>query len=271
MPEPASAASAGAATQGELWSADPTGWARSAESRIRPLYEAVLPRLGLGPGVSLLDAGCGAGLFASLAAASGADVCGLDVARGLIEHARRRVPEAVFVLGELEQLPFQDQAFEVVTAFNSLIYASDPRVALAELVRVTAPDGLVVLTFGCGPEQASCAEIIDALRATLPASGATPHAASVVLTDVKQMRALLEQAGLSAIEQDDVSFSWTFADLDDAVDAQLPAGPIVDVARQVGDEAVRRALRSFFEQRVRVDGSVVMDVVFRCATAVARR
>ena len=66
--------------QGELWSADPDGWARGAESRLVALYEAVLELLAPLAGTRLLDAGCGAGLFASLAAERGAEVHGLDAA-----------------------------------------------------------------------------------------------------------------------------------------------------------------------------------------------
>lgn len=57
--------------QGELWSADPDGWARGAESRLVPLYEAVLELLAPLAGTLLLDAGCGAGLFASLSTERG--------------------------------------------------------------------------------------------------------------------------------------------------------------------------------------------------------
>ena len=128
-----------ATVQGELWSSDPRGWAESAEGRIRPLYERVLERLHPLPGTRLLDAGCGSGLFAELAAQGGADVIGLDAAPGLVEYARRRRPAASYVVGDLERMPFGDGAFDVVTAFNSVLYAADPRRALAEIARVTAP------------------------------------------------------------------------------------------------------------------------------------
>src|SRR3954451_3374367 len=127
--------------QGELWSSDPRGWAESAEGRIRTLYERVLERLDLRPGARLLDAGCGSGLFAELAAQAGADVVGVDAAPGLVDYARRRRPTAGFVLGDLEHLPFRDGAFDVVTAFNSVLYAADPRHSLSEIARVTAPWG----------------------------------------------------------------------------------------------------------------------------------
>ena len=54
----------------------------------------------------MLDVGCGAGLFCGLAAERGAVVTGLDAARGLLAHARERVPEATLTQGDLEALPF---------------------------------------------------------------------------------------------------------------------------------------------------------------------
>lgn len=115
------------------------------------------------PGTRLLDAGCGSGLFAELAAQGGADVIGLDVAPGLVEYARRRRPAAGYVVEDLERMPFGDGAFDVVTAFNSVLYAADPRRALAEIARVTAPSGRAVVTVGAGPEQAESAALIDPL------------------------------------------------------------------------------------------------------------
>src|SRR5690348_3111290 len=143
-----------APVQGELWSNDPQGWAETAEGRIRPLYERVLERLDLTPGTRLLDAGCGAGLFAALAAQRGADVVGLDAAPGLIEYARHRRPAARYVVDDLEHMPFGDGAFDVITGFNSVLYAADPRRALAEIARVSAPSSRLVVTVGAGAEQA---------------------------------------------------------------------------------------------------------------------
>ena len=40
--------------QGDLWSANPAGWAEQAEAKQRPLYEAVLDRLDPPPGTALL-------------------------------------------------------------------------------------------------------------------------------------------------------------------------------------------------------------------------
>ena len=72
---------------------------------------------------------------------------------------------------------------------------------------------------------------------------------------------------LKEVQRRDVEFSWAFASLDDAIGAQFPAGPVVDISRQVGVDEVRRVLGEFFAPRVRSDGSVIMDVVFRVVVA----
>jgi hypothetical protein len=125
----------------------------------------------------------------------------------------------------------------------------------------------VVLTWGCGPEQASCAELLDALRTAIPTGERTPHQKSLTLTDDRQRSAAMATAGLDEVGRRDVEFSWTFCDLDEAVSAQLAAGPVVDIGRQAGVAEVRRVLGEFFAPRIRPDGSVLMNVVFRCVVA----
>src|SRR5436305_1637537 len=129
--------------QGRLWSVNAADWAERHERNTEPAYIAALDALGVGEGTRLLDVGCGAGWALRLAADRGADVTGLDAAPGLLEYARRRVPGATLVQGELQTLPFADRAFDAVTGFNSFQYAADPVAALCEARRVTARGGRV--------------------------------------------------------------------------------------------------------------------------------
>ncbi|HEY6747167.1 MAG TPA: class I SAM-dependent methyltransferase [Mycobacteriales bacterium] len=252
-----------ATVQGELWSSDPVGWAETAEGRIRPLYDRVLELLRLRPGTRLLDAGCGSGLFAELAAQRGADVMGLDAAPGLVEYARRRRPAARYVVEDIERMPFRDGAFEVVTAFNSVLYAADPRRALAGIGRVTAPSGRAVVTVGAGPEQAESAALINPLASPeeVPGRGALD------LTDADAARSALLDAGFATVAVSDIAFEVDYSNEDDAVAAQLPAGPVAAAVRHSGHAAVDAALRSFFSRRTRADGTVRMSLVFRCYLA----
>ncbi|MEP6592990.1 MAG: class I SAM-dependent methyltransferase, partial [Acidobacteriota bacterium] len=105
------------------------------EGTARPLFERVLERTNVGPGTRYLDVGCGAGLACHLGATRGAEVAGLDATESLLAVARQRVPTADLRVGEMEQLPFEDAAFDVVTGFNSFQYAARPIQALAEAKR----------------------------------------------------------------------------------------------------------------------------------------
>jgi SAM-dependent methyltransferase len=251
------------AIQAELWSSDPRAWAETAEGRIRPLYERILESLQPLAGGRLLDAGCGSGLFAELAAQRGADVIGLDAAPGLVEYARHRRTAAEYLVEDLERMPFGDGTFDVVTAFNSVLYATDPRAALTEIARVTARSGRAVVTVGAGPEQAESAALINALARR----DEVPDHTIFDLADPGVARGALIDAGFVSVATADIAFTVSYPSEQDAIAAQLPAGPVVAAIRHSGQPAVESVLRSFFAARAQPDGTVRMGLVFRCYTA----
>src|SRR6185295_4705475 len=120
-------------------------WADLQESSFRPLYETAFDAAAAGKGSSVLDVGCGAGLALQVAQARSANVSGLDAAAGLVEIARSRCPGADVRVGEIEELPFGDDSFDVTSGFNSFQYAANPVQALGEARRVTRPGGRVVV------------------------------------------------------------------------------------------------------------------------------
>src|SRR5437588_10219513 len=69
---------------------------------------AILDALGLRPGDSLLDIGCGGGLLLRDALATGASATGLDHSPDMVALARERAPGATVVEGSAEILPFVD-------------------------------------------------------------------------------------------------------------------------------------------------------------------
>src|SRR5437667_11815738 len=101
-----------AARWGPLWGARPADWALS-EDRQRPTYEAALERTGLEPGQHVLDVGCGAGAFLGLVADRGGVPHGVDASEALIAFARSRLPDADLRVGEMEDLPWEDGAFDL--------------------------------------------------------------------------------------------------------------------------------------------------------------
>src|SRR5262245_38073156 len=131
--------------QGKLWSSAPDDWAKFLEPTFVPMYQAVLKRVKLDEEKMLLDAGCGSGLFLSMASATGVVVHGIDAAPGLLSISRKRVPEATLLIEDLEEIPFANETFDVVTGFNSFQYAGSFVNALSDARRVTKENGKVII------------------------------------------------------------------------------------------------------------------------------
>jgi SAM-dependent methyltransferase len=110
----------------------------------RRVLRAELDRLPLEPGARLLDAGCGSGRTLDELARYGC-VSGVDLSPDAVEAARRRGHDDVRV-ARVEQLPFADAVFDVVTCLDVIEHTPDDRATLAELRRVTRPGGLLVVT-----------------------------------------------------------------------------------------------------------------------------
>ena len=108
-------------------------------------WSALADLTGIGPGTRLLDVGCGDGAFCEIAAAFGAEVHGVDAEPERIAVAAERVPQGDFRLALMEDLPWPDGAFDVVTGLNAFQYALDVDLALKEARRVTRADGRVAI------------------------------------------------------------------------------------------------------------------------------
>src|ERR1700748_3109267 len=99
------------AKQASLWGQRPDDWGAIQEQTGNAGYEYALIQLKLTGRDILLDVGCGTGLFCHLAWETGAKVAGIDATAELIERAKKRVPEAMLMTGEMEVLPFHDDIF----------------------------------------------------------------------------------------------------------------------------------------------------------------
>ena len=157
-----------AQVQGDLWGAQARDWADIQERTGLPNFEAVFERTNIGPGTRLLDVGCGAGLAAQLAASLGAQVTGIDASANLLEIAHERVPAADFQIGEIEELPYADHSFDIVTGFNSFQYAASPITALKEARRVAKPGGKVVMLVWGRAQDCDAAATLAAVGKCLP-------------------------------------------------------------------------------------------------------
>ncbi|MGZ4249698.1 MAG: methyltransferase domain-containing protein [Solirubrobacteraceae bacterium] len=98
-------------------------------------------------GCRVLDAGCGVGWGSALLVEAGAsEVVGVDLDPEAVEDARRRVPAATFAVGDLMDLPFDDDSFDVVVCFEAIEHTGDTERTLDQLDRVLRPNGLLFVS-----------------------------------------------------------------------------------------------------------------------------
>lgn len=98
----------------------------------------------------IVDVGCGTGRLLRSAAAAfpDASLVGVDFSGGMLAQARAMTAPGecgAFVRADSAALPFGDGAFDVVTCTACSHHWQEPEAALAELRRITAADGLLIL------------------------------------------------------------------------------------------------------------------------------
>lgn len=128
-------------------------WTAGDFGRIAVGYERsaaeLITRLGLAAGERLLDVACGSGNLALPAARAGAVVTAIDIAPNLVAQTRRHaLAEGLPILadvGDAEEMPYADGAFDTVVSMFGVMFAARPARATAQLARVCRPGGRIVL------------------------------------------------------------------------------------------------------------------------------
>jgi len=103
-------------------------------------------------GKKVLDIGCQYGVFSFYLARKGASVTGMDISQRWIERCRREAREKYghldlsFLVGDAQELPFDDESFDVVVCSEVIEHVEHPGNVLSEINRVLVPDGVLVLS-----------------------------------------------------------------------------------------------------------------------------
>jgi ubiquinone/menaquinone biosynthesis C-methylase UbiE len=116
-------------------------------------WEPVLEALRLTPEDTLLDVGCGGGVFLRRALDTGCRAVGLDHSREMVRLARKTTGgRAHIVHGSAEQLPFKDAEFTAVSSLVAFFFFPEPVAALAEFLRVVDRERGRVAVYTTAPE-----------------------------------------------------------------------------------------------------------------------
>jgi SAM-dependent methyltransferase len=116
-------------------------WARTPGHDVYWQYRSAFLELVPPAGSATLEIGCGEGRVARDLAARGHRVTGVDAAPTLLEAAAEADPDGRYLLADAAQLPFEDESFDLVVAYNSLMDVQDMPGAVREAARVLRPQG----------------------------------------------------------------------------------------------------------------------------------
>jgi SAM-dependent methyltransferase len=257
------------AIQGPLWGARSRDWSRIQEQTTLPLFGAVLDAAHVVEGTRVLDAGCGAGLPALLAALRGANVSAIDASASQLEIARRRLPGADIREADLENLPFAGETFDAAIAVNSVFYAASPLAALGELRRVVRPGGRVVVTTWGRADQCEYAAVMRVVGPLLPPPPpGAPAGGPFALSEPGALETALADAGLRAVERGEVSCPFVYPNIDLSWRGQASSGVTQRAIAHSGEATVRNAIAEADRAHTRPDGQIRYDNVFVWVAAV---
>jgi ubiquinone/menaquinone biosynthesis C-methylase UbiE len=152
-----------------------------------------------GPHHRSLDVACGPGLVVLAFARVVASAVGLDTTAAMLDRARvlqqrQSLRNAEWVHGDVYELPFPDQSFDIVTCRFAFHHFLQPKNALAEMARVTRPGGRIVVCDGVASDYLSKASAFNAFERMRDPS-------TVRFLTAGELRKLCADTGLS-IEQE---------------------------------------------------------------------
>lgn len=252
--------------QGKLWGKQPKDWATIQEKTGSAGYNFALDLLQLKPTDKLLDIGCGSGYFAKLASEKGASIIGIDATPELIQAAKERTQAVHFLIGEMEELPFDNESFDIVCGFNSFQYAANTTNALTEAKRVLQNNGkLIVMVWGnkIDCEAATYLKAVGDLLPPPPLGAPGPFA----LSENSLLEQILENVGFKIIKKKDVDSTWDYPNLETALKGLMAAGPVARAIENSGFEKAKDAIKTAIQPYIKNDGHVVYQNKYRIVMA----
>jgi len=211
------------------------GFATAPSIRDEAALRLVVEFSGCGPHDTVLDVACGPGILACAFAAVARHVTGIDLTPAMLEQARalqaqRGLTNLTWRQGDALPLPFADAAFSLVVSRFAFHHLLDPGAVLAEMRRVCASGGTVMVI-----DSAPAADKADAFNRMERLRDPSHTRALPVAEHV----ALFATAGLPAPRQ---TFYRLQSDLDGLLSRSFP---------HPGDAA---KIRAIFERALEDDG-----------------
>lgn len=219
----------------------------------RPVAREFLKWLAIPPSARWLDVGCGTGALSEtiLSHASPAEVRGVDPSEGYLSLARERVRDSRvrFEIGDGRHLAFENASFDVVVSGLVLNFIPDPKVGLAEMVRIAKPGGTVAAyVWDYADKMQLMRHFWDAAVALKPQARDLDEGRRFPLCQPAPLRAIFEEAGLREIDVRPIDVPTHFRDFDDYwspfLGGQFPAPDYTMSLSEEDRAALRERIRA---------------------------
>lgn len=187
----------------------------------------------------------------------GAQVSGLDAAENLISLARERVLDGDFRVGDIEELPFEDNVFDAVFASNSIQYSGNRIATLREFGRVCSANGRIAAGLFGPPEKVKYSAVFKALRDAMPEP---PHGGGPFELSVPgKLEGLFEEAGLKVIDNGEVNCPFGYSDFELFWQANASAGPVQNILQSVPEDDLRKVLNDAIKEFINPNGEILIN------------
>ena len=232
----------------EGWGRRAVDFATFAEPSNSREYVFVHSRVGVAPADRLLDVACGSGLALELARMRGAECAGIDASHRLVDIARDRNPGSDIRVGDMCDLPWEDESFDLATSFRG-IWGTTPA-ALADVRRVLRPGGRVAMTVWGDVGKSPGAWMFLPFRWALEAQ-VDNQAQMVSLGRPGVGEAFLADGGFAPEERFVVPFFIECADPDAYARGLASSGPAYEAIQHIGEVEFHQRATALAAEHVR--------------------
>ncbi len=224
----------------------------------------LLRTAGVTRGTRVLDVACGTGVAARGAAelvGPSGRVSGVDLNPAMIAVARGRAPDLDWRVADAGDLPYPEGAFDVVLCQSALFFFPDPGRAVREMARVLAQGGVVALqTYAGLDEQPAYGPFVSTVVRHAGDGARSLLGTYWSLGDLGELRSLLEEAGLTAVQGHSRLGEVRFPSMDVFVRTEIQGTPLAARIDEQTYGVIAAEVRTVLAAYEHPDGAVTLPI-----------
>ena len=211
-------------------------------------------------GEDVLDVGCGTGVLTrelTRHVGGNGSATGFDLSESMLGVARERCPEATFKQGNVVDLPFDDQIFDVVISSFMLMFVPDPEKALSEMRRVLKTGGrLVVSVWQSLENHVVYRKLVEATHEVAGADSANSMAWPFSMGEPGRLESIFRAAGIDEVAISEHDGTADFPSVEDFVATEIQAWLLAESVDSDQIDAIVNLLRAKYPPFEEATGAV---------------